>query len=403
MLCVVLASLAFAASAQAAALLPLNGTNDPIFVTAPPGDGGLWVVERAGAIRIFRSGVLRPTPFLTVPNVDASGERGLLSMAFPPDYQASRLFYVFAVAAGPDPLDPAGETGDLRVVEYRDPKGTPNVADPSSARLVLRIHHPAGNHNGGQLQFGPDGTLYVSVGDGGATPELAQSRRSLLGKVLRIDPRAQPGGAPYGIPPDNPFAGGPLCPRSGGVPCPEVFSYGLRNPFRFSFDRQTGDMAIGDVGQGTWEEVDYGPRSGATSTLNGANLGWSPCEGFFQQGSTTQPCGLRGHRDPVFAYPHSGTLEETGCAIIGGYVVRDPTLGPLVGRYLYGDLCRGDLRTLGLGVAGADPAQAGLSVGGSLVSFGQDSRGCVYAVADGTVYRVAKQADGHPYCSLPVS
>jgi hypothetical protein len=141
-----------------------------------------------------------------------------------------------------------------------------------------------------------------------------------------------------------------------------------------------------------------------TSSLSsGTGSRWSRCEGFFPQGSTTQPCGLRGHRDPVFAYPHSGTLEEPGCAIIGGYVVRDATLGPLVGRYLYGDLCRGDLRTLKLGVAGADPAQAGLSVGGSLVSFGQDSRSCVYAVADGTVYRVAKQADGHPYCSLPVS
>jgi glucose/arabinose dehydrogenase len=397
-----LASLVLAAPAQAAGLAPLSGTTDPIYVTAPPFDGRVFVVERGGGIRIFSGGVLRATPFLTVGNVDTTGERGLLSLAFPPDFASSRLFYVFTVAAGPDALDPGGQDGDVRVVEYRDPASSPNVAAPASARLVLRIRHPASNHNGGQLQFGPDGMLYVSVGDGGSTPQFAQNRQSLLGKILRIDPRAQGDGSAYGIPADNPFAGGARCPRTSGGPCPEVFAYGLRNPFRFALDRTTGDMVIGDVGQSTWEEVDFGARNGATNTLRGANLGWSRCEGFFEQGSTTQPCGLAGRRDPVFAYPHTGAAGASGCAIIGGYVVRDPTLGALAGRYLYGDLCRGDLRTLDPGVAGGDPRPAGLSVGGSLFSFGQDARGCVYVVADGTVYRVTKNAGGRAACQLPV-
>jgi glucose/arabinose dehydrogenase len=353
------------------------------------------VVEQTGRIRIIKDGQLLAKPFADLSNlVTAGGEQGLLGLVFHPDFAKNGRLFVYYTARSQHQ-----QVWELHAAPTGD-------TISGKRRLLLDMADPFANHNGGHLVFGPDGDLYIGTGDGGSggdPGERAQNPKSPLGKLLRIDVDKHPSGRPYGIPPDNPFAGGPLCPRSGGVPCPEVFSYGLRNPFRFSFDRQTGDMAIGDVGQGTWEEVDYGPRSGATSTLNGANLGWSPCEGFFQQVSTTQPCGLRGHRDPVFAYPHSGTLEESGCAIIGGYVVRDPTLGPLVGRYLYGDLCRGDLRTLGLGVAGADPAQAGLSVGGSLVSFGQDSRGCVYAVADGTVYRVAKQADGHPYCSLPVS
>jgi Glucose / Sorbosone dehydrogenase len=392
----------FAAGAQGLSVIPLNGTNDPIYVTAPPFDGRVFVVERGGGIRIFRKGRLLATPFLTVGNVDTGGERGLLSMAFAPDYQSTGLFYVFTVAAGPDALDPNGQQGDLRIVEFHDLPGSPDVADASSARLVLRIHHPASNHNGGTVQFGPDGMLYIGFGDGGDTPEQAQKGNGLRGKLLRIDPRLQPGGAPYGIPADNPNAGNPLCPRSSGPPCPEIFAMGLRNPFRWSFDSQTGDLAIADVGQSTWEEIDYGARSGSTNTLRGANLGWNVCEGFFLQGSTTDPCNGSRYRLPVFAYPHGGAAEASGCAVIGGYVVRDPSLKPILGRYLYGDLCRSDLRTLNLGVAGGDPRPANLAVGGGLVSFGQDARSCLYAVADGTVYRVAPQSNASPACQLPV-
>ena len=198
------------------------------------------------------------------------------------------------------------------------------------------------------------------------------------------------------------------CPFSGvAAPCPEIFAYGLRNPFRASFDRFSGDFIVGDVGQGTWEEVDLGRLDAATreNGLGGANLGWATCEGDFAQGSTTQPCPpALGQTAPFFAYQHSGDPAQTGCAIIGGFVVRDPTLTDLAGRYLYGDLCRTDLRTLDLGRGGPDPRPAGLATStASLISFGEDARGCVYALADHTVYRVAASASDPFACPNPVT
>jgi glucose/arabinose dehydrogenase len=379
---------ATAAAASGAALVAVNGAqfaSDPIYATGPPGDGRLFVVERAGRIDVVDGGALKP--FLTVPDVATDGERGLLSMAFPPDYGTSGLFYVFRVSSA--------DNGELQVVEYQRSAGDPDQADPSSARVVLhQDHHQANAHNGGQILFGPDGDLYVDFGDGAATPENGQNTDSLLGKILRIDPRRQTNGDPYGIPPTNPFAGNPRCgPGPGAAPCPEIFAYGLRNPFRASFDRVSGDFIVGDVGQSTWEEVDLGRLEPATreNGLRGANLGWATCEGDFAQGSTTQPCPpALGQTAPFFAYQHSGDPAQTGCAIIGGFVIRDPTLTDLAGRYLYGDLCRTDLRTLDLGPGGPDPRPAGLATStASLISFGEDARGCVYALADHTVYRVA--------------
>jgi glucose/arabinose dehydrogenase len=386
LLLAVIAAILAPAGASAASLVPLAPSSswgsEPVHAASPPGDPRLFVVERGGAVRIVTDGVLRPTPFLTVPNVDTGGERGLLSIAFAPDYAASGLFYVFTVAKAPDAFGGAG--GDLRVVEYRRSAADPSLADPASARLVLaQSHSAASNHNGGQLMFGPDGYLYVTMGDA-AVSSNAQTLTNDLGKVLRMDP----GKAPFAVPPSNPFVGTPGAR-------PEIYAFGLRNPFRASF-APNGDLVLPDVGQGAWEEVNIGRANGtpAATTLVGANLGWPTCEGFC---STPNPS----FADPFFQYAHGPSGETTGCAIIGGYVVRDPSFPGLSGRYLYGDLCRSDLRSLDLSAPGGDPRPAGLSLpsGESLLSFGEDGRGCVYVMTTATVYRVAAGPDAGAACT----
>ena len=381
------------AGASAATLVPLSPSaawgSTPIHATSPPGDPRLFVVERGGGVRIVEDGVLRPTPFLTVPNVDTFNERGLLSIAFAPDYATSGLFYVFTVAAGPDALDPSGAVGDLRVVEYGRSVTDPALADPSSARLVLKqAHGSAANHNGGQLAFGPEGLLYVTIGDA-ANGANAQDLGNDLGKLLRIDPREQPGGASFGVPFSNPFVATPGAR-------PEIYALGLRNPFRASFG-PAGELILPDVGQTTWEEVNVGQPTGTATatTLSGANLGWPNCEAAC---SPWNPSFV----DPIFQYGHGPTpAETTGCAIIGGYVVRDPALTGITGRYLYGDLCRSDLRTLDLAAPGADPRPAGVSTptqGSGPLGFGEDARGCVYVMADETAFRVAESAAAGAAC-----
>jgi glucose/arabinose dehydrogenase len=381
------------ATASAASLVPLappgSFASEPVFATSPHADPRVFVVERDGGVRIVEDGTLLEQPFLTVPNVDTQVERGLLSIAFPPDYASSGLFYVFTVAAGADDLDPSGEAGDIRIVEYRRSAGNPNLADPTSARLVFTTHHSAGNHNGGQIMFGPEGLLYITIGDN-ANSSNAQNVLNDFGKILRIDPRDPPGEPTYSFPASNPFF-----PEDIHGP---LYSIGLRNPYRASFG-PNGELIVGDVGEGTWEEVDVGRPTGDehATTLWGANLGWPECEGF-----CPSPPPKPGLTEPVFEYPHSGGSEETtGCAILGGYVVRDPRLTGLTGRYLYGDLCRTDLRTLNLAVPGADPLPAGLSLpedGGQLRGFGEDSRGCVYVLSTETAYRVAPSADAGRAC-----
>ncbi|MFL5855504.1 MAG: PQQ-dependent sugar dehydrogenase [Solirubrobacteraceae bacterium] len=388
-----LALLALAEVARGEALVPVHGgfASSPMYVTSPPDDTRLFVVERAGGIRIVKDGVVQATPFLTVPNVKTNFERGLSTMAFAPDYATSGRFYVFKT------LDDRGQPddGQIQTVEYRR-SADPDMADPASARIVLNRDHPAGNHYGGQLAFGPDGYLYVTMGDGGTGGPNGQATNTTLGKVLRIDPRAQANGDPYGVPPGNPFPGHPRCgPGDATEPCPEIYAYGLRNPFRASFDRATGELIVGDVGQDTWEEVDMAHA--------GDNLGWDACEGEFARGSATTPCPIA-QRPPIFAYPHdAGTPEQTGCAIIGGYVVHDSRLTALDGRYLYGDLCRTDLRTLDPAKPGGDPKPAGLEIAApvTLFAFGQDAQGCVYVAADHTVYRVAAAADAPFTCPGP--
>jgi Glucose / Sorbosone dehydrogenase len=349
------------------------------------------VVEAAGTIRLVKGGVTQPTPFLDIGaevlDINEGGcECGLLSMAPAPDYAASGLFYVFYTRDDPTP----GSNHYLRIDEYRRSAANPDLADPSSRRIVLEIEHfTASNHNGGQLQFGPDGLLYIAVGDGGNTPELAQSLTTRLGKLLRIDPR---GGAPfqYSIPADNPFADGP------GGNADEIYAYGLRNPYRFSFDRATGDLTIGDVGGGSWEEVDYMPEGAG----RGANFGW-PCFEGMHVLSTSGPCSPApaDHSPPVLEYanPSSGAA-----AVIGGYVIRDSALPAHLGRYVYAD-------TYGA-VTGLRTAQLlpGTAVGegplgpsvASPVSFGQDACGHIYVASiEGPVVRLEPAAGTFP-CKL---
>jgi glucose/arabinose dehydrogenase len=339
--------------------------SSPIYVTAPPGDRRrLFVVERAGRIRVLRDGRKLSAPFLDISsNVRTDSERGLLSMAFAPDYQSSGRFYVYFT----------DRTGDIRIQEFRRSGKDPNRAAADSGRNLLTIgHREAGNHDGGQLQFGPDGHLYAGIGDGGGAGDTSNHGQSVgtdLGKLLRIDPRSR--GRPFGV------KGNPFVSRGGARP--EIWAYGLRNPWRFSFDRRTGDLVIADVGQDTEEEIDFARRGRG----RGANYGWNVFEGRRRFRSGSAP----GHVGPRVVHSHSSGY----CSITGGYVVRDRSLGSLYGRYVYGDLCKPALRSVKLGrrrgASGDRPV--GVSVQ-QLVSFGEDARGRVYAVSiEGRVYRLA--------------
>jgi glucose/arabinose dehydrogenase len=350
--------------AQTGVRLSRIGTFDqPTYVTAPPGDKRrVFVTEQPGRIRVLVDRKLRSKPFLDMRgDVRCCGEQGLLSMAFAPDYAMSGRFYVYFT----------GGDGDIQVRQYRRSASSPQLADSGSGREVIRIEHSQyGNHNGGQVQFGPDGMLYLATGDGGGGGDplrTGQDLGSLLGKVLRIDPR--PGGG-YDVPADNPYRG-----RSGARG--EIWSYGLRNPYRFSFDRKGGALAIGDVGQNEFDEIDYPPKRG-----RGANFGWSVFEANarFREGSAS------GHVKPVLVK----RLRQNGnCATIGGYVVRDPALKGLAGRYLHSDNCNPTIYSTRLSTKGASGNRStGLRLSG-LSSFGEDALGRVYATSlRGGVYRL---------------
>ncbi len=364
-----LASGATAAPGQAAAseglkLVKVGSFDAPVYVTAPPEDPThLYVVEQGGRIRVRAGGTTRT--FLDIRKlVTAGGEQGLLSMAFAPDFAQSKRFYVYYT----------DRDAQQRVVEYRAASAA--RADPGSARLVLRMADPESNHNGGLLLFGPDDHLYIGTGDGGGGGDRhgargnAQNLGSLLGKILRIDP-AQSGSAPYTVPGDNPFQG------SGQRR--EVYAYGLRNPWRFSFDRKTADLAIADVGQDEYEEVDFVRRGNG----RGANFGWRPFEGFarYTPGESA-PGAVR----PVLVTKHS----DGNCSITGGVVVRDRKVPGAYGRYLYGDFCKSQIMSARLRLPKAEGVRrTGLEVDG-LSSFGEDARGRVYVVSvNGPVYRLA--------------
>jgi glucose/arabinose dehydrogenase len=351
------------AASRGVRLKKIGSFSSPIYVTAPTGDRSrVFVVERAGRIRVVLNGKKLGTPFLDISsNVRTDGERGLLSMAFAPDYATSGLFYVYFTDKG----------GDIHIQQFQR-SSNPNVAASGSGKNIITIEHSRfSNHNGGQLQFGPDGFLYAGVGDGGSEDDPSRNGQKLstdLAKILRIDPR--PGGG-FDVPDSNPFRS-----RSGAKP--EIWAYGLRNPWRFSFDRKTGALVIGDVGQDKQEEVDFAARG----TSSGANYGWSVREGTRAFNSGSAP----GARNPAFVRTHSSGW----CAITGGYVVRDRSLKGVYGRYVYGDLCKSGIHSIVVNSNGARGDRSlGISVA-QLVSFGEDAAGHVYAVSlSGPVYRIA--------------
>lgn len=346
-------------------LVRIGSFDSPTYVTAPPGDRRrVFVVEQPGTIRVVRDGRVVRRPFLDIRrDVSAGGERGLLSMAFAPDYARSRRFYVYFT----------DNSGHTRVQELRRSRRSADRADRRTRRQVLFQRQPFANHNGGQLQFGPDGLLYIGLGDGGGSGDPqgnGQDLGTFLGKILRIDPRRS-GRRAYTVPSTNPFVD-----RRGARP--EIYAYGLRNPWRFSFDRSTGDLTIADVGENEVEEVNF-LREGRG---RGANFGWNVFEGRRRFSDGEAP----GHVPPVLQQFHS----QGNCSITGGYVVRDRSLGSLLGRYVYGDFCRARVRSVRLrsGRASGDRS-TGLKVS-SLSSFGEDARGRVYAASlEGPVYRLA--------------
>ena len=305
----------------------------------------------------IRDGEVDAIPILDLAgDVSLGGEQGLLGIAFSPD--GAFLYVNYTDVAG-----------DTRIVEFAMRDG---LADVSSRREVLAVVQPYPNHNGGNLAFGPDGYLYVGLGDGGSGGDPqgnGQSLSTLLGKMLRIDPRPTAQG-PYGIPPDNPFVGAPGAR-------PEIWAYGLRNPWRYSFDRATGDLWIGDVGQSEWEEVDMQPASSS----GGENYGWNGREGAHPFASD----GLApGWVDPVYDYSH----RDGGCVVIGGAVYRGQALPSLAGLYVFADVCLGVLETLRIDDGEVAHGQLGLSVPG-ISAFGEDARGELYVLSlEGGIFRL---------------
>jgi len=369
-------------------LQPLGGASGLAFPTAltHAGDDRLFVTLRDGRIVIYANGGIVGQPFLDIRNlVSTQGEGGLLSTAFHPRFSQNGFFFVNYTDRS---------SFDTIIARYQVSPGNPNQADPSSARVLLRIDQPFTNHNGGQIQFGPDGYLYIGMGDGGSAndPECrAQRDNTLLGKMLRIDVDQNVNSSPfYGIPSDNPFRG------NGGMP-DEVWASGLRNPWRFSFDRQTGDLYIGDVGQNQREEID---RQAADSN-GGENYGWKVMEGTlcFSTAScpgSTPSCNSSALTLPILEYVN----DDDNCSVTAGYVYRGANLPQLRGTYFFGDLCSAR-------IWGANPQGNGWVVrrlagaeavlgNQNLISFGEDRRGEVYVLTSSAIYRLVGPAQPPP-------
>jgi len=341
-----------------------GGLDSPIgLATARDGSGRLFVLEKPGRIRIIQGGQLLPDPFLDNTDRVGSGgsEQGLLGLAFDPQYTHNGYFYV----------NYTDQNGDTSISRFQV-TGDPNRADPGSEKVLLRQAQPFPNHNGGEVTFGPDGMLYLGLGDGGSAGDPhgnGQNTNTWLGKILRIDVSK---GDPYAIPPGNPFVSG------GGKA--EVWAYGLRNPWRFSFDRKTGDLYIADVGQDLWEEVDFLPAgSGA-----GTNFGWAFREGKHRfKGAPPASANLV---DPVAEYSHA----DGGCSVTGGFVYRGAALPEWQGVYLYGDYCSGKIWGL-LRKGDQWSNQMLYDSDFSITSFGEDEAGEVYLVDySGGIYRLER-------------
>ena len=334
----------------------VSGLASPVLVgNAADGSNRLFIVEQGGVIKVLQPNSSTPTVFLDIrAKVVAGGERGLLGLAFHPSYQTNHRFFVYYTQAA---------DGTIVLAEYKT-SGNADIADPTETRL-LTIPHPNTNHNGGMLAFGPDGYLYIGVGDGGGSndaPNNAQNTSVLLGKILRIDVSVA---GTYSSPASNPFVG-----REGRD---EIFAFGLRNPWRFSFDRLTGQQWVADVGQGAFEEVD-------TPIVLGGNYGWRVYEGFTCTNNDPALCNPANYLSPIFDYPHSGGR----CSITGGYVYRGSQGAVPNGTYVYGDYCSGEIFTW------ANNAQTvSLDTAANISSFGEDEQGELYVVAlGGTISRI---------------
>ncbi len=353
-----------------------EGLERPVFVThAGDGSGRLFLVEKAGVIRVSEAGRLLATPYLDIRDrVRSSGsEQGLLGLAFAPDYASSGVFFVNYTDRG----------GDTVISRFRV-TGDPNLADPASEVPVLRIDQPAANHNGGMLAFGPDGYLFIGTGDGGAANDRfrnGQNPQTLLGKMLRIDVMAD-AGVPYAVPSDNPWA---QADWNGQPVRPEIWAFGLRNPWRYAFDRATGDLWIADVGQNAYEEINLVRTDGAGRLTGGLNFGWPIMEGThcFPDSAACQREGLV---LPVADYRHG----PDGCSVTGGYVYRGSEIQALQGVYLYGDYCSGRIWGLAADSGGAWQSRLLLDTDLAISSFGEDEAGELYVVDlnGGAVYRL---------------
>lgn len=366
-----------AAPAPPPAAPPFNLSFTPVAsgLSAPTaishaGDGSdrLFLAQQSGQVRILAGGSLLPTPFIDIADrLTSGGEQGLLGLAFPPGYAQKGYFYLHYSRSG----DGATVLSRFRVT------ADPNLALAASEEVLLVVPQPFANHNGGQLAFGPDGLLYLGLGDGGSGGDPqgnGQNPASLLGKLLRLE--VVSGVVPYGIPPDNPFAANP-------AGRPEIWALGLRNPWRFSFDRASGDLFVADVGQNTWEEINHQ----AAAAPGGANYGWNILEGAAcfspAVGCLPPPAAVA----PVAVYDHS-----LGCSVTGGYVYRGPGNPGLQGLYFYGDFCSGRIWGLGQGTAGWENrllADTDLLI----ASFGEDEAGRLYLAdyGSGTVLRIDQQ------------
>jgi glucose/arabinose dehydrogenase len=344
----------------------LSGLESPVYLThAGDGSDRLFVVEQAGKIRIVKAGILQPVPFLDITSlVLTGGERGLLSVAFEPDYEKNGRFYVDYTRSTTKP----NMAAESVVARYRV-SANPDVADPASAEIVLTFDQPQNNHNGGLLKFGPDGMLYIGSGDGGQADDIGtghapegngQDLTTFLGKLLRINVSAEKG---YTVPSDN--------PSLGANAKREIWAYGLRNPWRFSFDRATGDLFIGDVGQNLWEEVDHQPRA----SKGGENYGWPVWEGTHLHRPGT---AVVGDAKPVAEY----SIADENCSVTGGYVYRGAKIPSLAGYYILGDYCTGNLWTLAkLGSTWSLSPLQDTQLRPS--SFGEDEAGELYLVHHG--------------------